>query len=189
MGGVLEQNLKVLGYASKTLLPAERRYSATEKEMLGVVWCCNNWRHLLMNTRFKAFVDHRPLQGEIKKKNSPSRLMRFKIALSEFDFEVIYKKGKDHGNADGMSRLEESALEDELGNELNKDTDQINGGIIGVIMTRRRNRLAEEESQETSEAHEPRSMAIDEPTVPEGVRGKNSGKLGTIIEGSERSIE
>lgn len=43
----------------------------------------------MLNTRYKAVVDHKPLVGEIKKKNSPSRLMRFKLALSEYDVETL----------------------------------------------------------------------------------------------------
>lgn len=107
LGAVPEQRGRLIGYAHRTLLPAERRYSTTERELLGLVWSCNYWRHLLSNASFKAYIDHKPLIGEIKKKNSPTRLMRFKIALSDFNFEIIYRKGKDHGNADAMSRIEE----------------------------------------------------------------------------------
>lgn len=110
LGAVLEQRGKPIGYAHKTLLPAERNYSTTERELLSLVWACNRWRHILLNSPFRAYVDHKPLTGEIRKKNSPSRLMRFKVALSDFDFEIVYKKGKEHGNADAMSRMDDSEM-------------------------------------------------------------------------------
>lgn len=52
--------------------------------------------------------------------------------MSEFDFQIIYRKGKEHGNADGMSRKERE-----------KD-DENTRQIICVIMTRAKKREMEE---------------------------------------------
>ena len=38
LGGLLIQEGKVLGYASRALSDVESRYSQTEREMLAVVW-------------------------------------------------------------------------------------------------------------------------------------------------------
>lgn len=116
------------------MLPAETRYSVSEKELLSIVFATKQWRHILLNTPepFKVFVDHKPLAGEIKKKNSASRLMRFKVALSEFNFEVIYRKGKDHGNPDGMSRIEEESQDGQKG--------ECKPEVICVMVTRSKKR-------------------------------------------------
>ena len=36
---------------------------------------------------------------------SPARLVRWVLRLSEFEFEIVYKRGKENVNADALSRL------------------------------------------------------------------------------------
>ena len=49
VGGILEQDfgagLQPVAYESKKLTPAEMRYSAYERELLGIVWAIGKWRH------------------------------------------------------------------------------------------------------------------------------------------------
>lgn len=107
LGAILEQESRVVSYASRTLTPVERRYPVTDTEQLAVVFAVEKWRHFLTTLPFRVFTDHRPLAGELRKRSQSSRLMRYKLRLSEFNFEVIYKKGKENTNADALSRLEE----------------------------------------------------------------------------------
>lgn len=100
LGAVLEQDEKVIAYASRTLQPVERRYAAVEREILAIVWSTDHWRHFLISKKFVCYTDSKPLQSEIKKKT-----LRFKLKLSEFDFEIKYRKGADNGNADALSRI------------------------------------------------------------------------------------
>jgi hypothetical protein len=38
--------------------------------------------------------------------NDPSsRIMRLKLKLQEFEYTIVYKRGKENGNSDGMSRM------------------------------------------------------------------------------------
>lgn len=45
-----------------------------------------------------------PLRGVLKMKDTTS-LVRLQWKFAEFDLEVIYKKGKEHLNADSLSRI------------------------------------------------------------------------------------
>lgn len=51
---------KAVGYASKTLIAAERNYDIWDQEFLGLIFGLTYWRHLLSGTKHpvKVFVDH-----------------------------------------------------------------------------------------------------------------------------------
>ena len=44
-------------------------------------------------------------------KNADGLLARWLVCLQQYDFEVVFRPGKDHGNADGLSRWTESEAE------------------------------------------------------------------------------
>ncbi len=66
---------RVIGYASRSLSDAERNYSATELECLGVV--CNYFRHYLYGRKFTVWSDHNPLVNLDNAKNKHSKVTRW----------------------------------------------------------------------------------------------------------------
>ena len=62
VGAILEQDfgqgLQPIAYESRKLNPAETRYSAYERELLGIVWAIGKWRHYLEGKHFT--VPNRP---------------------------------------------------------------------------------------------------------------------------------
>lgn len=94
-----------IAYASRTLNDAERNYSVIERELLGCVWACKYFRPYLYGRKFTIYTDHRPLQWLHQLKEPNSKLMRWRIRLEEFDYDVVYKKGKLNTNADALSRI------------------------------------------------------------------------------------
>lgn len=68
LGAVLSQcndqgKLQLVGYYSKTLIPAKRNYDVYDQELLTLVCSLEHWRHLLMGTKhpIKVFIDHEGL--------------------------------------------------------------------------------------------------------------------------------
>ena len=81
LGGLLVQEGKVLGYASRALSDVESRYSQTEREMLAVVWGVEHFHLYVYGAQFSVITDHKPLIGIFKnhKQTSP-RMERFETS-------------------------------------------------------------------------------------------------------------
>jgi hypothetical protein len=91
-------------FASKKLNCDQRNYSVTEKEGLAVLWAVEHFRTMLLGRYFLLETDHSALRSILTTRNPEGRLARWVLKLQEFDFEVAYRKGKDHVPPDFMSR-------------------------------------------------------------------------------------
>lgn len=117
LGAVLSQGQigsdKPIAFASRTLNETETRYSTIEKELLAIVWACKYFRPYLFGRKFTIYTDHRPLIWLFNLKEPNSKLVRWRLKLEEFDYDIMYKKGKINTNADALSRIQINALENE----------------------------------------------------------------------------
>lgn len=108
LGAVLSQEYQgqdlPVPYASCTLNPAECKYTTSEKELLAIVFAVGHFRPYIYGHKFTLYTDHRPLVWLHGLKDPVSRLARWKIKLSEYDYEIAYKPGKLNSNADALSR-------------------------------------------------------------------------------------
>ena len=94
-----------IGFWSRSLIPAEKNYSVSEKECLAVVWACSILRPYLERTHFDLYTDHQALKWMMNLGNASGRLERWRLRLMEYDFTVHYKKGRMNTIADCVSRL------------------------------------------------------------------------------------
>lgn len=98
---------KVICYASRSLNRAERNYSTTERECLGVVWAVEKFKPYLQGTTFTVLTDHYSLKWLNNLKDPTGRLARWAVRLQQFDYEIIHRKGKEHLLPDLLSRSTE----------------------------------------------------------------------------------
>ncbi|KAG1670497.1 Retrovirus-related Pol polyprotein from transposon 17.6 [Nymphon striatum] len=107
IGAILSQSsdeYRPIAFLSRTLSRAERNYSVLEKEMLAIVFALSKFRPYIYGMHFQIITDHRPLESLQNMKDSYGRVERWRLLLSDYDFEVVYRKGSENGGADGLSR-------------------------------------------------------------------------------------
>ena len=115
IGAVLSHSLpdgseRPIAYASRTLGPAEKRYSQLDKEGLAIVFGVKRFHQYLAGRHFTILSDHKPLQHLFQEdKGIPSmasaRIQRWALILGAYDYSIRYKPGQAHSNADVLSRL------------------------------------------------------------------------------------
>lgn len=97
-------------FASRTLNSAERNYSQIEREALSIVFGTQSFRQYLLGINFKILNDHKPLQ-KLLGAHSPvplrcsSRIQRWSLRLSQFNYTLNYVKGVQNVNSDFLSRF------------------------------------------------------------------------------------
>ncbi|CDF36419.1 unnamed protein product [Chondrus crispus] len=96
---------KLIGFFSRTLAAAEINYSVSENECLAVIWAVQTLRPYLYGEHFIVHTDHASWRWLMNVTDPSGRLIRWRLRLSEFDFEIKYKKGKANNQADALSRL------------------------------------------------------------------------------------
>lgn len=118
MGAVLYQKdteisrTGVVLYWSKTLNAAQRNYSA--RELLAAFTAITELQHYLHGKKFTLVTDHAALSLLKNQRKDPhQRLARMVAQLQGFDFDVVYKAGILHADADCMSRLVEISQSDQ----------------------------------------------------------------------------
>ena len=101
---------KPIAYASRTLNKSECNYSTTEKELLAILFGCKTFRPYLYGRKFLIITDHRPLRWLFNHSDPSSKLQRWRLKLEEFEYEIIYRKGKLNNAADALSRYPPTKL-------------------------------------------------------------------------------
>ena len=90
--------------ASRKLLLRETKYAVIEKECLAIVWALRMFHIYLYGQSFVLQTDHRPLSWLDRMKNSNARLTRWSLELQPYRAVLQHRPGKNHENADGLSR-------------------------------------------------------------------------------------
>ena len=101
---------KPIAYASRSLAPAEKKYSQLEKEGLAIVFGVKKFHQYLNGRKFVVHSDHKPLQFLFKEDKpvptmASARIQRWALTLSAYDYRIVFRAGKENSNADGLSRL------------------------------------------------------------------------------------
>ena len=99
-----------IGFMSKKFNDTQRRWSVPEKECFAIVAGVEKFSYLLHDCHFWLHTDHANLT--FIRTSGSEKVIRWKLSLQEYMFDLVHVKGVDNGVADFMSRNEEAA-EDE----------------------------------------------------------------------------
>lgn len=115
LGGILTQFLdgeeRVIAYASRSLSRAERNYSVTQRECLGVLFCTEKFRPYIEGTRFTVITDHHSLLWLNNLKNPTGKLARWAVRLRQHTFDLVHRKGSSNVVPDALSRIPSAEAE------------------------------------------------------------------------------
>jgi hypothetical protein len=93
-------------FMSKGLNDTKRNYDIHDKEMLAIMRALYKWRHYLQGSQLKLeiWTDHKNLEYFTTTKKLNTRQAHWSLELSEYDFALIHKPGKQHVKTDALSR-------------------------------------------------------------------------------------
>ena len=94
-------------YASRSLLPAEERYSNIERELLGVVFGLERMHNMIFGGPVEVQTDQQPLVNIFNKQicDVSPRLQRLFLRAQKYEVRVTYIKGTNNSVADALSRV------------------------------------------------------------------------------------
>ena len=106
--------LKPLAFLSRTLKPTEKKYAPYDKEMLGITWALEQWRHYLEGAPggVEVWTDHQPATYIMKQTNLSRTQVRYLKSghMQSICPTLKYIKGKENVVADALSRKKEVCL-------------------------------------------------------------------------------
>ncbi|KAJ1572368.1 hypothetical protein NDA11_004498 [Ustilago hordei] len=85
---------------------AEKNYEIHDKELLAVVACLTQWRHMLagLPNQLVILTDHEALKYFKSQRRITGRQARWAILLADFDFILQYRPGDKGGEPDALTR-------------------------------------------------------------------------------------
>ena len=107
---LLQQNIegkwRPVAYHSTRLTEAERAHSATELEAMALVYTIRHWSPNLRTQKFTAIVDHHALVWLVTRpaRTSNGKILHWIADLMEYHFDIVHRAGKQHVDADAVSR-------------------------------------------------------------------------------------
>ncbi|KAI0992367.1 hypothetical protein K3495_g15819, partial [Podosphaera aphanis] len=105
--------LHPIAYFSRKLNGTQQRYSAQERELLGILLALQHWRHWVEGGDVTVITDHESLKTLHTKMEQPARIARFLDSIEHYGVRILYRKGKANVLADYLSRPPEKAFPSE----------------------------------------------------------------------------
>ncbi|KAF8751558.1 hypothetical protein RHS01_08347 [Rhizoctonia solani] len=116
LGSILSQRqedgrLHPLGFLSESFKGAEQNYDTHNKELLAIICSFEYWRIFLEGTAhpITVFTDHRNLEYWKESRTFNRRHARWHLLLAGYNFQIVYRPGKQSGKPDALSRQSDHA--------------------------------------------------------------------------------
>jgi hypothetical protein len=108
IGATLLQEGRPVAFFSRSLNKAEKNHHIVEKEAYAIIESVRKWRHFLAGRHFNILTDQRAVSfmfdsnatGKIKN----DKILRWRIEISAYSFDIKYRPGNQNVSADVLSR-------------------------------------------------------------------------------------
>jgi hypothetical protein len=109
ISGILTQNndngVEVpIAFFSAKLNPTQRAWATVEKEAYAALTALRRYRNWLFGSQVTVYSDHNPLTYITETAPKSAKLMRWALALQEYNVKFAYREGKNNVAADCLSR-------------------------------------------------------------------------------------
>jgi len=103
---IKNEQQRFIAYQSKKLSGSEKRYEVHDKELLAIVKALQDWRPYLVGTEkpIQIYTDHKNLRNFVTMKQLNQWQVRWAEQLTDYKFQIHYKKGNENGEADALSK-------------------------------------------------------------------------------------
>ena len=109
IAATLNQQGRPAAFFSQTLSNNKTKHHAVEKEAAAIVEALQQWCHFLLGRHFKVITDQKNISymydNKHKSKIKNDKISRWRVELSQYKFDIIYRPGKENAAADGLSRI------------------------------------------------------------------------------------
>jgi hypothetical protein len=107
IGAILMQEGRPLAFESRPLKGKDLPKPIYEKEMMEILHALKKWCPYLIGRHFKVKIDHDSLKYFLEQRLSSKEQQKWVTKILGYDFEIVYKKGKQNVVADALSRKDE----------------------------------------------------------------------------------
>jgi hypothetical protein len=107
IGAVLMQEGRPLAFESQPLKGRDLHKPVYEKEMMAILHALKKWNPYLIGRHFKVKTDHDSLKYFLEQRLSSEEQQKWVTKILGYDFEIVYKKGKQNVVVDALSRKDE----------------------------------------------------------------------------------
>lgn len=118
----------------------ESRYTQIEKEALATTWACEKFSTYVLGKKVLLETDREPLVPLLTYKHLddlPSRILRFRLRLMRFDYQIVHVPGKYLYTADTLSRAPLPADSDDKTCMQQEEVEHFIQSVISLLPTSR----------------------------------------------------
>ncbi len=114
IAATLNQNGRPVAFFSRMLHGPEIGHASVEKEAQAIIEAIRHWRHYLTGRKFSITTNQRPVaymfDNKQKGKIQNDKIMRWRIELSCYQFDIVYRPGTENIPPDTLSRAFSAAI-------------------------------------------------------------------------------
>ena len=97
--------LRPIAFGSQKLDKTKQAYAVIEREAYSLIFALKLFSWIIHGSRILVYSDHDPLQYITKSAPVSAKLMRWSIALQQFELRVLHVAGRNNPVADMLSRI------------------------------------------------------------------------------------